>query len=123
MLDLRFAGAVPTSATVAAVAVAERPATEDDRSTSRDDPGRRADGATADRSHVLGDAAGRVDAAELDAFLRDVEHRGKAGSVQTLGPAVQPVARCCWSGSATATRPTGAPPAPPWPARPSARSA
>jgi leucyl aminopeptidase len=83
MLDLRFASATPKSATVVAMAVVPGPADEPD------DPG----AGDASGVAVLGDPPAGVDAAEVDAVLREVKHKGKAGSVQTWVRPMKPVAR------------------------------
>jgi leucyl aminopeptidase len=82
MLDLRFAGAVPKGATVVAMVVTPAEEEPDDAGSS-DEPG----------SAVLGDPPAGVDPDELDAVLREVKHKGKAGSVQTWVRPMRPVAR------------------------------
>ena len=80
MLDLRFARAVPRSATVVALAVVRKAAPDD---PAPDDPAADTEAGDLD---VLGTPPAGVDAGELAAFLREVEHKGKAGSVQTWVP-------------------------------------
>src|SRR5690349_11881541 len=92
MLDLRLARAVPRSATVVALAVAKRTDAEtaDAEPDETDDP------------DVFGTFLGTpprgVDADELAAFIREVEHKGKAGSVQTWVRPLQPVSRLLLAG-------------------------
>jgi leucyl aminopeptidase len=92
MLDLRFASAVPRTATLVAMPVAA-PADAAGPDGSGDDPELVADGAEPEPAGALGDPPPGIDPAELDAFLREVEHKGKAGSVQTWVRPLQPIAR------------------------------
>src|SRR5687768_1794181 len=90
MLDLRFARAVPRSATVVALAVAMK--AEPDAGAEPDETG---------DLDVLGSPPVGVDADELTAFLREVKHRGKAGSVQTWVRPLRPVSRLLLAGVGT----------------------
>jgi leucyl aminopeptidase len=91
MLDLRFAGAVPRSATVVAMVARANGAGDGDAGPA-DDPD---DTGSSDESAttLLGDPPPGVDPDEVDAVLREVKHKGKAGSVQTWVRPMRPVAR------------------------------
>jgi leucyl aminopeptidase len=99
MLDLRFASAVPRTATVAAMLVA--PAAKAGES-DLDEPQQPEESQASDsddesgggaRSAALGDPPAGVDPAEVEAVLREVKHKGKAGSTQTWVRPMRPVAR------------------------------
>jgi leucyl aminopeptidase len=105
MLDLRFARAVPRSATVVAMAVA-KPATANEETVPAAPGVADADDADAGDSSdldALGAAPGGIDPDELAAFLREVKHKGKAGSVQTWVRPLQPVVRLLLAGVGSRT--------------------
>jgi leucyl aminopeptidase len=83
MLDLRFSSAVPRNAAVVAMTVA--PADDDTDDASAD--------SEAGTSTLLGEPPPGIAAVEVDDVLREVKHKGKAGSVQTWVRPMQPVAR------------------------------
>jgi leucyl aminopeptidase len=102
MLDLRFARAVPRSATVVAVAVAKRTA-PDPTGDGTDLDGTGPVPAAADSDEpadldLLGPPPAGVDPDEVAAFLREVKHKGKAGSVHTWVRPLQPLARLLLTG-------------------------
>ena len=119
MLDLRFARSVPRATTMVAIAVAtpadvEETAAEADASRNLPagaDPDHEDDDAPGDLE-VLGTPPAGVDPDELAAFLREVKHKGRAGSVQTWVRPLQPVNRLLLAGAGdraeAAWRKTGA---------------
>jgi len=76
MLDLRLVSRLPRAVALLAVPVGPPP---DDEESHADDP----DDAPEGRAVVLVPPPDGVDAAELTAFLDDMDHHGKAGSVST----------------------------------------
>jgi leucyl aminopeptidase len=88
MLDLRFARAVPRSTPAVAIAVA-KPADLDETAEESAPPD----------LDVLGTPPVGVDPEELAAFLREVKHKGKAGSVQTWVRPLRAVTRLLLAGA------------------------
>ena len=83
MLDLRFAGAVPRATTIVAMVVAR----------SADEPAGSGAGDEVSGTAVLGEPPAGIDPVEVDAVLEELDHKGKAGSVQTWVRPMQAVAR------------------------------